>query len=346
VTEALRAAHRISFSYRRSVGGALERFLSGLARAEIWGSLTKGGRVLVPPVDWEPETGEATAALVRLEDTGVVRAWTWVDAPGARQPLDRAFAYALIQLDGADSALLHVVDAGDESAMMTGMRVQAQWRPERSGSILDIRAFVPMAPGEDVAAQRLPAAEVSSARPVPIPNGSARGAAGSDRPSGLLEVVSDVDLEYAYEPGLSASRFFRALAERRIAAGRCPGCGGVYVPPHPQCPACGSGPMAEVELADHGVVTAYTVVHLPFHGMTSELPFVSARIRLDGADVPIAHLLGEVRPEEVHVGQRVEAVWADGEDLRPTWEAIRYFRPAGSFTAASTRGAVGPACDR
>ena len=39
--------------------------------------------------------------------------------------------------------MLHVVDAGDEGRMATGMRVSARWRDERVGDIHDIEAFVP-----------------------------------------------------------------------------------------------------------------------------------------------------------------------------------------------------------
>ena len=63
--------------------------------------------------------------------------------PRARQPLAKPFAYALIRLDGAATALLHVVDTGSENAMKTGMRVRARWAEQPVGAITDIRAFVP-----------------------------------------------------------------------------------------------------------------------------------------------------------------------------------------------------------
>ena len=141
--------------------------------------------------------------------------------------------------------------------------------------------------------------------------------------------MSHLHVEYTYEPGLAASAFLRAIAQRRIVGGRCPSCGGVYVPARSRCPGCRVGPMTDVELSDRGVVTAYTVVHLPFPEMTVELPFVSAWIRLDGADVSIPHLVGDVAPEDVRIGQRVEAVWVEDDELAPTWESIRYFRPSG-----------------
>jgi uncharacterized OB-fold protein len=46
-------------------------------------------------------------------------------------------------LDGADTSLLHVVDAADESALSTGLRVRPRWRAETRGEILDIECFEP-----------------------------------------------------------------------------------------------------------------------------------------------------------------------------------------------------------
>ena len=63
--------------------------------------------------------------------------------PSDKHPLDRPFAWALVQLDGADTAMLHVVDAGEESKMRTGMRVRVRWREETVGEILDIACFEP-----------------------------------------------------------------------------------------------------------------------------------------------------------------------------------------------------------
>ena len=46
---------------------------------------------------------------------------------------------------------------------------------------------------------------------------------------------------------------------------------------------------------------------------------------LDGADVPLLHLVGGCGPEEVRMGMRVEAVWDDTP--APTLESVRYFAP-------------------
>lgn len=306
MSEGLQAEHAVDFTYRRSVGGSTGRFLAGLAQGELWASRVTGERTEVPPVDHDPATGQVIEKLVRVADTGTVRSWTWVATPFPEHPLNRPFAFALVQLDGADTGLFHVVDAGQETAMATGMRVRADWRDERVGSILDIRAFVP---------DRSAAPDLTAV-------------AGGD--TGVVEesaeVVSDVRLRYVYEPGLALSGFLRGLADRHIEGGRCPVCHKVYVPTHPRCPGCRAGPLTPERMDDRGTIVSYTVVHIPFHGMTTELPFAWAWIQLNGADVPFAHLLGDVSFDDLEVGQRVEAVWVPDAELAPTWESIRHFR--------------------
>jgi uncharacterized OB-fold protein len=306
MSEGLQAEHKVDFTYRRRVGGNTARFLAGLARRELWASPVTGGRPEIPPADHDPVTGHLVDELVQVADMGAVRAWTWVAAPGPEHPLDHPFAFALVQLDGTDTGLLHVVDVGAEAAMATGMRVRADWRDQRTGSILDIRAFVP---------------DGSAA-----PAGTAETRSDTGVAEEAAEVVSDVRLRYVYEPGRALSGFLRALADRRIEGGRCPVCRQVYVPTRPRCPACGAGALTPEWLDDHGTIISYTIVHIPFHGMTTELPFAWAWIQLNGADVPFAHLLGDVTLDDLEVGQRVEAVWVPDEELGPTWESIRHFR--------------------
>ena len=100
--------------------------------------------MLVPPQEYDPETGEATSGdFVHVGPGGVVTTWAGSREPRAKQPLDRPFAWALIRLDGADTAMLHAVDAGDIANMKTGMRVAPRWRDERVGHIHDIVCFEP-----------------------------------------------------------------------------------------------------------------------------------------------------------------------------------------------------------
>lgn len=142
-TKVLSAPHVLEYPYTRSVGPIIGRFLGGLQDRKIEGVRTAAGRVIVPPTEYDPDTSEPLNDFVEVGQAGVVTAWAWVSSPREKQPLDRPFAWALIRLDGADTALLHAVDAGDEAAMSTGMRVAVRWREERSGEIHDIECFVP-----------------------------------------------------------------------------------------------------------------------------------------------------------------------------------------------------------
>ena len=143
-TEALVATHVLEYPYTRSVGPVIGRFLGALKEQRIEGVKTAGGRVLAPPLEYDPETGEAvTDEFVEVGPGGEVTTWAWIEEPRSNNPLEHGFAWALIRLDGADTAMLHAVDAGDESRMHTGMRVKVRWRRERRGHITDIECFEP-----------------------------------------------------------------------------------------------------------------------------------------------------------------------------------------------------------
>jgi hypothetical protein len=142
-THALSAVHVLEYPYTRSLGPVVGRFLTGLRDGHIVGIKSADGRVLVPPVEYDPGTADPLSEFVEVGQAGVVTTWAWVSAPRAKHPLHTPFAWALIRLDGADSALLHAVDAASEGVMSTGMRVRARWRAERSGHITDIECFEP-----------------------------------------------------------------------------------------------------------------------------------------------------------------------------------------------------------
>jgi uncharacterized OB-fold protein len=85
----------------------------------------------------------------------------------------------------------------------------------------------------------------------------------------------------------------------------------------------------EVELGHSGTITSFCVVNVPFMGNLMEIPYVSALIVLDGADIPLMHLIQETTYDQVHPGMRVEAVWVPDDEIGPTLESIKYFRPNG-----------------
>ena len=142
MSDVLSAPHTIEYTYTRSTGPVIGAFLTALRERRILGIRARDGRVLVPPAEYDPVTSEDLDELVDVADTGVVTTWSWNDTPLKGQPLSQPFAWALVQLDGADTGMLAAVDA-ERSAITTGLRVRARWADERVGSIRDIECFEP-----------------------------------------------------------------------------------------------------------------------------------------------------------------------------------------------------------
>jgi len=130
----------LEFPYRRSLGPVVGGFFTGLRDQKVLASKTKDGRVLCPPLEYDPETGEAVAdGLIEVASEGVVRLATFIEQPMRKHPLQTPFTWALVQLDGADTTLLHAVDG----RVSSGDRVKIRWRSERIGNITDIECFEP-----------------------------------------------------------------------------------------------------------------------------------------------------------------------------------------------------------
>lgn len=135
--------HTLELPYRRSLGPVVGAFLTGLRDRRVFGSRTTAGRVLVPPLEYDPVTGEAVETeMVEVGTAGVVTGWAWVEEPLRKHPFDHPFAWVMVQLDGADTSLVHALDV-EAGTVSTGMRVQIRWAGERRGHIFDIACFVP-----------------------------------------------------------------------------------------------------------------------------------------------------------------------------------------------------------
>lgn len=143
IAESLTAPYRLTYKYQRTTGPIIGRFLTGLRDGKIEGTKTKDGRVIVPAVEYDPQTSEPLSEFVEVGQTGTVTTWGWVETPRPTSPQQSPFAWALIKLDGADTAMLHTVAADRAERMQTGMRVRVEWAAERKGSIHDIACFVP-----------------------------------------------------------------------------------------------------------------------------------------------------------------------------------------------------------
>jgi hypothetical protein len=315
VTEALTMPHALEYpgGYTRSVGPVIGRFLTGLRDGRIEAVRLADGRVLVPPVEYDPTTSEAVAAegdhWLTVGPTATVQTWTWVaDPKPGKHPLDRPFAFALVRPQGADTSMLHAVDCGSPDAITVGMRVAPRWRAERTGHVGDIEAFVPLADGEEpqTAPVRVPAEDEGPVTGITVP----------------------IRLEYVLTAGEATTRYLRGLGEGKIIGGRAPSSDEVYAASRGTDPKTGEPTSIEVEVRDTGVVTTFCVVNIPgLSELAPEIPYVSAQILLDGANNSFFGLIRGCAVEDVHMGMRVKAKWAD--ELVADHTAIQWWEPTG-----------------
>ena len=305
-TAPLRAPLEIEFDYTRSLGPVLSQFMDALAERRILGARGADGRVHAPPFEYDPVSAEPPGELVPVGPEGTVVSWSWMPEPLAGQPLAEPFAWALIRLDGADTAMLHAVDAGSAAAMRTGLRVRPRWAARPAGSIRDIACFEPC-DGPD-----------------PQPGAAEVQDIGAERTAGMT--IAPVRLHYLHTASPGETAYLRGLAQRRLLGQRCGVCGQVYVPPRGTCPADGVPTSQEVELPESGTVTTFCIVNVGYPGQRVTPPYVAAAVLLDGADIAFQHLVLGCDPGEVRMGMRVRAVW--GED------GVSHFEPTGEPDAA------------
>jgi uncharacterized OB-fold protein len=299
----LSAPLTLSFDYTRSVGSTLGKFFTALRERRVLGVRGSDGRVHVPPAEYDPVTYEPLGEMVPVSAVGTVVSWTWQPEPLEGQPLDRPFAWALITLDGADTPLIHAVDAGTPEAIRSGTRVHVHWADETVGAITDIAYF---AIGEDAE-----------------PEGSA-----SDQDP-VTMIVTPISLTIQHTASHEESAYLRAIAEGKLLGAKTGENGKVYFPPHGADPATGQPTTEFLELPDKGTVTTFAIINIPFQGQRIKPPYVAAYVLLDGADIPFLHLVADIDAHEVRMGMRVEAIWRPREEWDFGIDNIEYFRPTG-----------------
>jgi hypothetical protein len=142
--EPMYAEVTMEFPYKHSTGATIGRFLAGLKeQKKIWGQRVSGQGVVVPPLGYSEVDGSEGGEWVEVSPRGVVTAVAIVHEPIEKlHPFTTRFAFVLVRLDGADTALAHVVKDGLDK-LRVGSRVEAVWAPdgERQGTIRDIVCF-------------------------------------------------------------------------------------------------------------------------------------------------------------------------------------------------------------
>jgi hypothetical protein len=299
--------------YTRSVGPVIGRYLTGLRDGRIEAVKLADGRVLVPPTEYDPTTSEPVAAdgphWIEVGPRGTVQTFTWVAEPRpGKHALTKPFAFALIRPDGADTAILHMVDVSGPDALRIGLRVAPRWRAERTGHVTDIEAWVPLGDGEE---PEPPTLHVPAEDEQPVTG-----------------ITSETRLEYSITAGISTARYLEGMGEGKILGGKAPSSDDVYAASRGTDPINGELTSIEVEVQDRGVITTFCVVNIPgLSELAPEIPYVSAQILLDGANNMMFGLIRGAEVDEVHMGMRVKAKWAD--ELKPDHTSILWWEPTG-----------------
>lgn len=140
-------------------------------------------------------------------------------------------------------------------------------------------------------------------------------------------VEGKLALPYQYFAGRTGSRFLVSLRdEKKIKGLKCKKCNKVFVPPRSTCEVCLSE-IADnwVELDNKGTVTGFTVINYKELHQPAEPPYILALIKLNGADTPLVHIVKGISIDQMKIGLKVEAVFADKDTY--TIMNIDHFRP-------------------
>ena len=308
--EVLQAPLVLEYPFTRTTGPVVGRFLTGLREGVVLGIKRADGTVMCPPLEYDPADASPLHELVEVQQSGTVVSWSWGGPRRDQQPFEQPVAWALIQLDGADTTMLHAVLVDGPEQMSTGMRVQIQWRESREGHITDICGFVP----ESV--------EPAAAKPSTTPD--------LDAVEPVQSVRTPIRLTYSYTPGRALSQYLYAMKDKRIIGDRCGDTGQVFVPPRGVSPVAGKATTEIVDLADVGYVESFNITRVPIATRPDlQPPYCSAWIVLDGASVGFMGLVINCEPEFVRLGMRVKAVWKPDDELEVSATNILGWEPTG-----------------
>ncbi len=139
----------------------------------------------------------------------------------------------------------------------------------------------------------------------------------------------EMKAQYAWDTGIAVGQYLAGLRQGVILGARCRYCRKTVVPPRLVCEWC-FRPMDEfVPLKDTGTVDTFSLCYITWDMRRLTEPEIPAVIEIDGASPlhGIMHKLGEVDPQQVKIGMRVQAVWKPVEQRQGAITDILYFKP-------------------
>jgi len=137
---------RIRVPYRHVAGAYAGRFIQEIGNNKrIMGvKCSRCGKVYVPPRMVCFACFEKMKEWVEVGKQGTVKGFTVVNYSTPVMPLKPPFAYGIIELDGSNTGFVHIIKEGDPKKLKVGMRVEAVFKSNPEGNILDIEYFKPV----------------------------------------------------------------------------------------------------------------------------------------------------------------------------------------------------------
>lgn len=145
----------------------------------------------------------------------------------------------------------------------------------------------------------------------------------------ILFNYDQLKADYSWDTGIAIGQYLAALKEGVILGARCDTCRKIVVPPRTVCEWCYRLMRSFVPLKDTGVVNTFSLCYVTWDVKRIKDPEIPAVIEIEGASPlhGIMHMLGEVDPEDVEIGMRVQAVWKPADEREGAITDILYFKP-------------------
>jgi uncharacterized OB-fold protein len=145
----------------------------------------------------------------------------------------------------------------------------------------------------------------------------------------ILYSMDKLDAQFAWDTGIAIGAYLRGFKQGKILGAVCHSCNKIIVPPRIVCEWC-FRPISEfVPLQDTGFVNTFSLCYVTWDVQRIASPEIPAVIQIDGASKHhgILHKLGDVSPDQVHIGMKVQAVWKPPQERTGSITDIKYFRP-------------------
>jgi uncharacterized OB-fold protein len=144
----------------------------------------------------------------------------------------------------------------------------------------------------------------------------------------VLTVAYRPMAKYSWATGIAVGRFLRGLKAGEILGTKCDQCGRIAVPPRIFCEWCFKRTGTWLKLPDTGTVNTFSISYIATDTTRLKTPTIPAVIEIDSTGhAGFLHIIGEAKPDDVKIGMRVKAEWAEPEKRKGSITDIRYFKP-------------------